>query len=235
LAYVSEFSTDIRHTPGLRNVVADALSRPSASPPVQVGNVFAIPVTPPPPPIDYAAMAAAQPGCADCSRMCDSKSLFITSKSITGVELFGDISTGTFRPLVPAAFRDSAVASLHGVAHPGVEATVRLVTNKFCWPGMRKYVRRYAQRCLSCQKSKVSRHVHLTPATIAVPRRRFEHIHVDIVGPLPQSSGSSYLFTVVDRTTRWPEAIRRPLCYHIRQRGAIHLQPVDRPVQPSHM
>jgi hypothetical protein len=34
LAYVSEFSTDIRHTPGLKNVVADTLSRPSASPPV---------------------------------------------------------------------------------------------------------------------------------------------------------------------------------------------------------
>ncbi len=106
LAYVSEFSTDIRHTPGLRNVVADALSRPSAPPPAPVGNVSAVPATSPPPPIDYAAMAAAQAGCADCSRMCDSKSLFITSKSIAGVELFGDISTGTFRPLVPAAFRD---------------------------------------------------------------------------------------------------------------------------------
>jgi hypothetical protein len=65
---------------------------------------------------------------------------------------------------------------------------------------MRKYVRRYAQRCLSCQKSKVSRHVHLAPATIAVPRRRFEHVHIDMVGPLPQSSGSSYLFTIGDRT-----------------------------------
>jgi transposase InsO family protein len=121
--------------------------------------------------------------------------------------LFGDISTGAFRPLVPPAFRESAVAALHRVAHPGVEATVRLVTSKICWPGIRKYVRRYAQRCLSCQKSKVSRHVHLAPATIAVPRCRFEHVHVDIVGPLPQSSGSSYLFSIVDRTTSWPEAI----------------------------
>ncbi|MFN9908616.1 MAG: DDE-type integrase/transposase/recombinase, partial [bacterium] len=40
-----------------------------------------------------------------------------------------------------------------------------------------------------------------------MPRRRFEHVHVDLVGPLPQSSGFSYLFTIVDRTTRWPEAI----------------------------
>jgi hypothetical protein len=72
---------------------------------------------------------------------------------------------------------------------------------------MRRYVRVYAQNCLNCQRSEVSRHVHLAPATIAIPHRRFEHVHVDIVGPLPQSSGFSYLFTVVDRTTRWPEAI----------------------------
>ncbi len=217
LAYVSEFSTDIWHTPGLKNVVADTLSRLSTSPPVlspvPVDNLVAAAAASPPtdacPPlaIDYAAMAAAQPTCTDCSRMCDSKSLFITSRKVAGIELFGDISTGTFRPLVPPAFCQSAAAALHGVAHPGVEATVRLVTGKFCWPGIRKYVRRYAQRCLSCQKSKVSHHVHLSPATIAVPHRRFEHVHVDLVGPLPQSSGFSYLFTIVDRTTRWPEAI----------------------------
>jgi hypothetical protein len=44
-----------------------------------------------------------------------------------------------------------------------------------------------------------------------VPRRRFSHIHVDLVGPLSVSKdGFSHLFTVVDRSTRWPEAI--PLC-----------------------
>lgn len=38
-------------------------------------------------------------------------------------------------------------------------------------------------------------------------QRRFDHIHVDIVGPLPLSHGYTYLFTIVDRFTRWPEAI----------------------------
>jgi hypothetical protein len=47
-----------------------------------------------PPAIDYAAMAAAQLTCTDCSKMCDSKSLFITAKTTEGVKLFGDISTG---------------------------------------------------------------------------------------------------------------------------------------------
>jgi cleavage and polyadenylation specificity factor subunit 1 len=172
LAYVSEFSTDIRHTPGLRNVVADALSRPPTAPPppippVPVDNLVTAaadappPNTAPQPTVDYAAMAAAQLSCSDCSRMCDSKSLFITSRKVAGIELFGDISTGAFRPLVPPAFREAVAASLHSVAHPGVEATVKLVTSKFCWPGIRKFVRRYAQQCLNCQKSKVSRHVHV--------------------------------------------------------------------------
>jgi len=43
--------------------------------------------------------------------------------------------------------------------------------------------------------------------TFTVPHRRFDHIHVDIVGPLPTSRGCSYLLTMVDRFTRWPEAI----------------------------
>ena len=34
------------------------------------------------------------------------------------------------------------------------------------------------------------------------------HLHVDLVGPLPASrEGYTHLFTVVDRTTRWPEAV----------------------------
>ena len=38
-------------------------------------------------------------------------------------------------------------------------------------------------------------------------QRRFSHIHVDLVGPLPASKGFTYLFTIMDRTSRWPEAI----------------------------
>jgi transposase InsO family protein len=30
---------------------------------------------------------------------------------------------------------------------------------------------------------------------------------VDLVGPLPASKGFTYLFTIIDRTSRWPEAV----------------------------
>ncbi|XP_068250826.1 uncharacterized protein [Palaemon carinicauda] len=37
--------------------------------------------------------------------------------------------------------------------------------------------------------------------------RRFALILVDVVGPLLTSQGHPYLFTVIDHSTRWPEAI----------------------------
>ena len=43
---------------------------------------------------------------------------------------------------------------------------------------------------------------------IPVPLHKFLHVHVDLVGPWPQTAeGHTSLLTVVDRTTRWAEAI----------------------------
>ena len=43
--------------------------------------------------------------------------------------------------------------------------------------------------------------------TFEVPHRRFDHINIDIVGPLPPAQGYTHLLTMVDRFTRWPEAV----------------------------
>ena len=50
--------------------------------------------------------------------------------------------------------------------------------------------------------------MHTPVHAFTTPSRRFSHLHVDLVGPLPASKdGFTHLFTIVDRTTRWPEAI----------------------------
>lgn len=56
--------------------------------------------------------------------------------------------------------------------------------------------------CLSCQCSKIIRH---TLSSLSSPYSRFDHVHVDIVGPLPPSQGYRYLLTCIDRFTCWPE------------------------------
>ncbi|GFO10357.1 Pol polyprotein [Plakobranchus ocellatus] len=40
-----------------------------------------------------------------------------------------------------------------------------------------------------------------------MPSRRFSHLHIDLVGPLPPSEGFTHLLTIIDRTSRWPEVI----------------------------
>ncbi|XP_076278428.1 uncharacterized protein LOC143208166 [Lasioglossum baleicum] len=36
---------------------------------------------------------------------------------------------------------------------------------------------------------------------------RFDHVHVDIVGPLPLRNGMQYLLAMIDRFSRWVEAV----------------------------
>ena len=59
---------------------------------------------------------------------------------------------------------------------------------------------------LTC-KYQLTEHYRAPVEAIPVPPRRFTHVHVDIVGPLPTSRGYTYLLTILDRTTRWPEAV----------------------------
>jgi hypothetical protein len=88
-----------------------------------------------------------------------------------------------------------------------MRATARLVKASFCWPRMGRDITAFARSCLGCQRGKTHRHISIQPEAIAVPHRLFSHIHVDLVGPLPKSGGNNYLFTIMDRTTRRPEAV----------------------------
>merc|ERR1712015_2648 len=42
---------------------------------------------------------------------------------------------------------------------------------------------------------------------IPVPNKRFSHINLDILGPLPKSNGFRYLLTIVCRSTRFVQAV----------------------------
>lgn len=53
----------------------------------------------------------------------------------------------------------------------------------------------------------LSRHVRLTPEHFIAPDGRFDQVHIDIIGPLTPSEGYSYCLTMIDRFSRWTEAI----------------------------
>ena len=122
-------------------------------------------------------------------------------------KLAGDTSTGTWRPLVPHKHRHTIFQHIHNMAHPGRLATKRLISSRYVWPGLSKDVAAWTSACASCQRSKIHRHIHIKPLPIAVPQRRFAHIHIDLVGPLPPSQGHTHILIIIDRTSRWMEAI----------------------------
>ncbi|XP_064468552.1 uncharacterized protein LOC135379836 [Ornithodoros turicata] len=121
--------------------------------------------------------------------------------------LYGSSSTGVHRPFVPSGLRRQTLHALHDVSHPGIRATRRLIGDRYVWPGMAKDIQVWTSRCITCQRTKIVRHTRPPPGKFLPPDRRFQIIHIDLVGPLPHSSGFRYILTMVDRFTRWPEAV----------------------------
>jgi cleavage and polyadenylation specificity factor subunit 1 len=192
LEFIEQFSTDFRHVSGQDNVVADALSREN--------SVMT--------PIDYHALASSQEQDEELRDILQNgAALQLERVPIPGmdVNLYCETSTPQPRSFITTPFRQ-VFDTLHGLSQPGANATVKLVSQRFVWPGVGKDCRAWARACTPCQRSKVTRHVKAHLGSFNLPSARLSHVHIDLVGPLPVSSGFRYCLTAIDRYTRWPEA-----------------------------
>ncbi|GFS92541.1 hypothetical protein TNCV_1160091 [Trichonephila clavipes] len=99
---------------------------------------------------------------------------------VSATELICDTSTGSPRPFVPHNFRRTIFEHFHNLAHPGVAASFQLIASRYVWPNMRKTVKDWVQNCIACQRSKVL----------------YYHQKENL-----------FCLTIVDRFTRWPEAV----------------------------
>ena len=80
--------------------------------------------------------------------------------------------------------------------------------SRVTWPFMKRDIANWVEDCQECGHTKVIRQPPAAIQPIPVPTQRFSHIHVDFVGPLTVSKeGFRYLFTIIDRSSRWLEAI----------------------------
>ena len=201
LDYISQFTSTIRYIQGSDNVAADTLSR------IETNAL----ISGQPPTVDFAAMAKTQATDPQIRALQSSPSSTLVVEAIplanSDSPLYCDISTGTQRPLVSPAWRRTVFDSLHGLSHPGIRATQKLITARFIWPGINTDVRRWTRSCVQCQRAKIHRHSTAPLSPFPTPDVRFDVVHIDLVGPLPPSRGFIYLLTCVDRFTRWPEAI----------------------------
>lgn len=197
LHYISLFTTDIRYIEGKNNVVPDFLSR--------IEEIHRNP-------IDYEIIAREQEKDDDIKSIIEGKSklsILLTKLPIPNSEktLYCHVHNNTARPFIPKPFRRSIFDAMHNISHPGTRATNRIVCEKFIWPSMKRDVTLWSKQCIACQKSKIHRHNKAPLSQYNITEHRFEHINVDLVGPLPPSKENRYISTMIDRFTRWTEAV----------------------------
>jgi hypothetical protein len=192
LDYISQFTIDIRHISGRDNIVADTLSR------VESVASSANPET----------LATAQDEEKELTSLLSGiTTLRLQKIHIPGttVSLYCDMAGVKPRPYVPS-LRRQVFDSLHSFSHSRINATGRLVSQRFVWPAIQKDCRNWARAWQPCQLSKVSRHTITPFGNFPLPAARFLLIHIDLAGPLPSPAGFEYYLTAVVRFTRWPEA-----------------------------
>lgn len=203
LDFIGQMTSDIRHIAGSDNIVADMLSRvctvtKSSSSPVTSEQIF--------------EAQNVDTELSDYLKL-ESPSIRLEQVIIPGTDkhLWCErTESNKIRPFVPKSLRHRIIHQLHSLAHPGRRASIKLVADRFVWPSMRRDIETFVKNCLMCQSSKVQRHSHAPLSKYAPTSQRFEHLNIDIIGPLPPSNGFRYCLTIMDRFSRWPESIAMP-------------------------
>ncbi|GFX79092.1 transposon Tf2-11 polyprotein [Trichonephila clavipes] len=195
LDFISQFTTNIVHIPESDSIAADVLSRVSAI-------TF-------PSQIDYDCIAETQQTDQELHTLIASGTS-LELKKVTfpnsSTEIMCDVSTGTARPYIPKQHRQDVFSAMHNLSHPGIHRSVHLMKQRFVWPSISSDVAKWARHCLACQKSKIHRHTRSPLSSFQEPSQRFDHVHLDLIGPLPPSNGYTYCLTMIDRFSKWPEA-----------------------------
>lgn len=194
LDFILQFCNDIKHVSGNDNVAADCLSR-----------IATIDISPSP--LDYEKLADAQEQDEELQNFLQNEAYKFQKIFVPNCKkpIYCEISRNRARPYLPKEFRVSAYNALHGISHPGIRATRKMIQDRYIWHGMNKDIGIWTKSCINCQKSKVHRHTFSAHGHF-IHTNRFEHLHMDIVGPLAHCQGYRYIVTMVDRKTGWPEA-----------------------------
>jgi hypothetical protein len=87
-------------------------------------------------PIDYPALARSQDQDAELKDILQHGSALRLERVHvpgTDVSLYCDTSTSQLRPFITTPFRCQVFDTLHGRSHPGANATIKLVSQRFVW------------------------------------------------------------------------------------------------------
>ncbi|KAL6419674.1 hypothetical protein ACFW04_011286 [Cataglyphis niger] len=110
---------------------------------------------------------------------------------------------------IPRDRRNDILRQYHDAptaGHGGVAKTIARIAERFYWPGMFRDIARYVRQCPGCLAHKPIQQKPAGTLHATNVSRPWEHVTVDLVGPLPRSRrGHTWLLVMQDRYSKWTE------------------------------
>ena len=124
--------------------------------------------------------------------------------------LYYEVNNRRTRCYILKSARRTIFNEQHNLSHPGIRGTRKLLNEKYFWPNINSDCKEWTLECHQCQLNKVNRHTVTQLGKFATTTKRFRHVHMDLVGPLPPSKENRYILTMIGRFSRWGEAVPLP-------------------------
>jgi hypothetical protein len=223
----AEFDFTIQYAPGPKNVAADALSRSAAGGPEPVGDsavaAGAVALGQDGRRLLLAAIGEMAPlpvRIKEAARRDEAYQLMLHRPArelerdhrighggllyrLRDGEQDGQLvvpNDGRLRAYLISAAHDALQA-----AHRGGDRTLHWLQERVWWPKMSEDVARYVAGCEQCQRNKPDlAGKQGLPLSVEVPRRAWEVLCMDFIGPLPRTArGHDAVMVVVDKLTRY--------------------------------
>ena len=194
LSFISQFDAEVVHVPGKENEIADLLSRPfgAVSACGLLTNVY------------HDDLVKYQENDAELRELLESDSSIKLEKIN---DIYVEKCEGHVRPFLPKQMRTEMFNRLHNMGHPGIKNSQRLISKHFVWPFMRRDIKSMVQRCHDCQANKITKHNRAEINAYPPNHEKFSSLHIDLTGPFDENGNYKYLLMMIDRYSRWLEAV----------------------------
>ena len=110
--------------------------------------------------------------------------------------------------VVPTPLRPKILQAYHDQnCHIGFDKLYATIRLKYYWQGLYTDAADYVKHCDVCQRSKRPAHPHNAPGICLPCADNLERLHMDHIGPLPDSNGYKHILVCIDAHSLWCELI----------------------------
>ena len=112
--------------------------------------------------------------------------------------------------MIPEGMKEEILIAYHNnvmTGHLGRKKTIKRISQRYFWLGMRKDIHEWINTCMECQMRKDEANTKAGSANNLLANEPFELIGMDFIGPLPTTNqGNKYIIVATDAKTKWVEA-----------------------------